>query len=924
MKKLTEELLVKNILCALGAGVIINIGMADTAFASKIADENINVTADISDSDIAKMKSIAEDVANVDKRLNHITNSDNKDITAIDKDEVLIDLEEARTFNPNTVLKAENIQLPQDNEVKNIKDFADKSVEVQENTDGFVKTKQSEEIDKSIHENTEVEVDKDRDAVKSAGEVKETAEKNEAGIEKNNTILMEKPKKVFALSNEERNKLREQAVADARSGVYDKALPVLAQLHDSDKTDTAAAYDYMTVLNWAGKYEQAIKIYEDGQYGEVPDYVKMNIAGAYYRLNLLDKVADIIIPLVENDNKEASLLLAQTYLRLDRIKEADDVYNELIIKYPDDMDIYLNRAQAAIAAANWSRAARDWTDVLNLYEKNPDDEKITKQQILDNLSASYIRIRRFKEAAQLLKPYVENKTASASMVGNYITALNNTDLSRQAEKIYYDFFPSYDKAPAFVTRELANSYIKTAEYKKAVNVYEYLVSSADVDIDDRFNLAYYACLSGVDKHEGLQSYREILSRKDAAKYTARILSQAQDFLRQGYYNTAKDVYYELINYDKRFHNIYAGDLVKERQYQSALHEYYAMTKDADLKKSGVEGIVQTSVLLKDYKTAEERLKQLDNEFKNISYDKAKGSFTNKQMGEVDFNVFNYSDHDDSDETDVNVFVKQYVDNGFWIEGSVGKSYIKDEEDSDTTILDTNRVGIRYTARKWDTLLAWSMFGIDSGDKNGLYINTLFRPTDRQSVNFIYGYEPVCDVDALDYEDGSIFGDNYILRYVYDLNTRESYYLELRKSDYTDDNKRYGWEIGQQYNIYNEKEKKGRTLDRTLFWSRDRYSNQDVPYTSPKLSENIGSEWKWGLDLGNDDTLYYILGANWKRDYPDELAFAPYVGIEYNKYIGDRNFYSISAGYGWQTQDRWGKGSWDYDNKQISFSYNITW
>ena len=134
----------------------------------------------------------------------------------------------------------------------------------------------------------------------------------------------------------------------------------------------------MTVLNWAGKYEQAIKIYEDGQYGEAPDYVKMNIAGAYYRLNLLDKVADIIIPLVENDNKEASLLLAQTYLRLDRIKEADDVYNELIIKYPDDMDIYLNRAQAAIAAANWSRAARDWTDVLNLYEKNPDDEKITK------------------------------------------------------------------------------------------------------------------------------------------------------------------------------------------------------------------------------------------------------------------------------------------------------------------------------------------------------------------------------------------------------------------------------------------------------------------------------------------------------------------------------------------------------------------
>lgn len=911
MGKYIDELLMKNILCAVSAGMILNVGIVNITFANKLLNKDTNIMSDTLL--IEKQKVIANDISNIDRRLSYLTSK--KSINNFKKNEVLIDLTDENIFNPNKIIKHQETSLKIENAEKIVEDFDKLN---NKSGDSFIKKNKDNKIDENIN----AIIDKNDISLTAKDNIEKQIDN--IYIEKNASVQAENKENILNIENIDKDALHKQAVLDARAGLYDKSLSVLKSLYAGNKNEVLIAYDYMTVLNWAGKYEQAIKIYEDGQYGEAPDYVKMNIAGAYYRLNLLDKVADIIIPLVENDNKEASLLLAQTYLRLDRVKEADDVYNELIIKYPDDMDIYLNRAQAAIAAANWSRAARDWTDVLNLYEKNPDDEKITKQQILDNLSASYIRIRRFKEAAQLLKPYVENKTASASMVGNYITALNNTDLSRQAEKIYYDFFPSYDKAPAFVTRELANSYIKTAEYKKAVNVYEYLVSSADVDIDDRFNLAYYACLSGVDKHEGLQSYREILSRKDAAKYTARILSQAQDFLRQGYYNTAKDVYYELINYDKRFHNIYAGDLVKERQYQSALHEYYAMTKDADLKKSGVEGIVQTSVLLKDYKTAEERLKQLDNEFKNISYDKAKGSFTNKQMGEVDFNVFNYSDHDDSDETDVNVFVKQYVDNGFWIEGSVGKSYIKDEEDSDTTILDTNRVGIRYTARKWDTLLAWSMFGIDSGDKNGLYINTLFRPTDRQSVNFIYGYEPVCDVDALDYEDGSIFGDNYILRYVYDLNTRESYYLELRKSDYTDDNKRYGWEIGQQYNIYNEKEKKGRTLDRTLFWSRDRYSNQDVPYTSPKLSENIGSEWKWGLDLGNDDTLYYILGANWKRDYPDELAFAPYVGIEYNKYIGDRNFYSISAGYGWQTQDRWGKGSWDYDNKQISFSYNITW
>lgn len=903
----------------------------NTVFANKSNDEGINVTTDRLSSEAEIMKNISNSIVDIDKRLNKFSSADEIYTDKINDDGVLIDLETENIFNQHTRLKPRSAYLPKEEEIEAAADFTDKNNVIdKEKTDNeFIRKNQPEN---TIGENIEIEVDKNRNDIKSDSSDNryERYEKNNisavstVSIEQNNAVEMEEATDVLNFVDKDRTALREKAVADAREGLYDKSLSVLKNLYDSDKSDTDVAYDYMTILNWAGKYEEAVDVYENGKYDDVPDYVKINIAGAYYRLNLFENTEEIIQSLAKEGNKEAAALLAQTYLKENKIKEADDVYNELLVKYPDDLNIYVNRAQVSISTGNWLRAARDWNDVLKIYEENPAEKIITKEQILDNLSVAYIRIARFKEAGHLLEPYIKDKSASFSMVGNYIIVLNNTNQFKQAEKIYNEFFPDYNTAPVFATRELANSYIKGKNYRKAVDVYEYLINSPNGNMDDKFNLAYYACLSGVDKNTGIRTYRNILHEGEASKYTAKILNQAQDFLRKGYYDTAKDIYYELIKYDKRFHNIYADDLVKERQYQSALHEYYAMTEDAELKKQGIEGIVQTSVMLRDYKTAEDRLKQLDAEFKNISYDKAKGSFTNKQEGEVDFNVSNYSDYDDGNETDINVFVKQYVDDGFWIEGSVGKSYIKDVENNDTAVLNTNRVGVRYTARKWDTLLAWNMFGIDSGDKNGLYFETLFRPTDRQSVNFIYNYAPVYDVDALDYESGSIFDDNYILRYIYDLNTRESYYLELRQSDYSDDNKKYGWEIGQQYNIYNEREKKGRTLDRSVFWSRDRYSNQDVPYTSPKLSENIGAEWKWGLDLGNDDVLYYTLGANWKRDYPDELAFSPYIGIEYNKSIGNYNFYSISASYGWRTQNWLGEGGWDYDNKQIIFSYNITW
>mgnify|MGYP000240699976 FL=1 len=175
----------------------------------------------------------------------------------------------------------------------------------------------------------------------------------------------------------------------------------------------------------------------------------------------------------------------------------------------------------------------------------------------------------------------------------------------------------------------------------------------------------------------------------------------------------------------------------------------------------------------------------------------------KNSGEVYAEVNNYSDYDDTSRTDINLMGEQYLENNFWIDYQIGKTYIKDEDDGNTANLETEKIGLRYTSRKWNSLIAVNLFGLDSNDKTGLYVDTSFNPSDREVINFIYSSEPVYNANVINNYDGGLFSDNYSLRYNYIFNNRESSYIELRKSDFDDDNKRYGWEVGHQYIINNE-------------------------------------------------------------------------------------------------------------------------
>ena len=65
-------------------------------------------------------------------------------------------------------------------------------------------------------------------------------------------------------------------------------------------------------------------------------------------------------------------------------------------------------------------------------------------------------------------------------------------------------------------------------------------------------------------------------------------------------------------------------------------------------------------------------------------------FRNKKSGEVYAEVNNYSDYDDTSRTDINLMGEQYLENNFWIDYQIGKTYIKDEDDGNTANLETKK------------------------------------------------------------------------------------------------------------------------------------------------------------------------------------------------------------------------------------------
>ena len=83
--------------------------------------------------------------------------------------------------------------------------------------------------------------------------------------------------------NKSLSAIRDKAVQAARGGEYNESLAVLDRLLDIGYEKNAVIADKMIILVWAGKYAEAVELYEKYRKNNTPDFNLLNTIGSAYR-----------------------------------------------------------------------------------------------------------------------------------------------------------------------------------------------------------------------------------------------------------------------------------------------------------------------------------------------------------------------------------------------------------------------------------------------------------------------------------------------------------------------------------------------------------------------------------------------------------------------------------------------------------------
>ncbi|WP_302504225.1 poly-beta-1,6 N-acetyl-D-glucosamine export porin PgaA [Geoalkalibacter halelectricus] len=130
----------------------------------------------------------------------------------------------------------------------------------------------------------------------------------------------------------------QRGIEMAREGHHAQALEILADLYVATPADPGLAYDYLTVLTWAGLDVEALIVAEPLDLDQAPLYVVEAVAKALRNEQRFDEAADTYAQALQRFPEEFDLGagLAYTLAEAGRAAEAADQVAHLRRRYPQD------------------------------------------------------------------------------------------------------------------------------------------------------------------------------------------------------------------------------------------------------------------------------------------------------------------------------------------------------------------------------------------------------------------------------------------------------------------------------------------------------------------------------------------------------------------------------------------------------------
>lgn len=733
---------------------------------------------------------------------------------------------------------------------------------------------------------------------------------------------------IYNENKENLSAAKDYAVALAQAEQFSASLDIFKQLYQKYPDNKEVLFDYIVVLNWSGNNRAAISLFEKLEGETIPEYVKTSVAGAYYQNGDYQVAQKLFHEAAIKGDHKAQIWEAQSFIRMGDNEAGNKEYNRLLEKNPGDIEVYLSRASMLALTSQHALAIADFEKAMSLVPEG-DAGRDERRRIQYEMAISSIRSGDQARAIVILKPYIQDGTATVWMQGDYISALRlNADYKTaivEGERLWKDF----GKVPIFGLQSLGDSYVRDGEIQKAVKIYEHILKRDPNSISVKLGLAYsYMAQGHVEK--GRKLYQEAL--KADPKLAAILLDDAYDFVAKNRYAAGKAIYGLVV---EQFPNVVefrqemAASFADNEMPRQAYEQFAYLAKLPDGQLAGNGGIVDAAVLVGDYHAANQAIGVLREKYNRSAISQsAIMTFDSRRHGGMDFYYSHTSDYKGVDSNQFLLSADQHIGGSYSILASLGTNHLSDKDANESVTLRTSSLGLQYSGMKYDTRVLLDSYQ-GNGSFTGYRVYNNYYFDDHAVVNFDFEKVPLLDVQALNPANDELLGrimtTNYSIGFRRQIGAKNTYTFNFTRGLYSDGNQVNSYAVRWDRVLLDQEKK---SIDWFLFADRSDYKLQqingiDTVYESPAIRQSYGTGFteRWLIPKG-----YWEATATfeWGRDRPEPHEFEPSLRLEYGHEFSPRHQLILGIEYGARTNRLLDSSRLGFGSRQYDIRYQATW
>ena len=362
---------------------------------------------------------------------------------------------------------------------------------------------------------------------------------------------------------------RQTALQAAREGRFEISLPAFAEFVNEAPADIGIKADYIVVLTWAKKYQEALAIAENTNIKSMPSYGVNALARAARNTAKFPQALDYYQELINRDANALDPVLGKTLTLIDarKFSEAQIQLSKLRQQYPNNADVYramsylgqqskqpvmvidantrlleinnqdIDAARALIIAAREAGATKQALALAVKYPKAADQTEIIKinndsaaQHIAWGQINTKISAQRFADTDKALLKLDEacqcdwngldlssgkpNTGINRNLLFDRILALRDRYRMQDVITHYQQLNNAKIDPPAYVLNAAGDAYLYQRMPEEALKAYESSLIKDPTNIQTKFS-KFYALIE-LERHEQATKLIDELSQSIAA------------------------------------------------------------------------------------------------------------------------------------------------------------------------------------------------------------------------------------------------------------------------------------------------------------------------------------------------------------------------------------------------------------------------